>query len=134
MNARLKSQKSVGVSVVLTFFFSFFGLLYSSVISFLVVGVLSVLLFLTLFGSIGDAHTVTTANVTTDAEYAGAVIGAGIAGIFFWFIWWILTWIPSCIIGLITTQRHNRKVVEQRNLMDEARHQETLAALHRERG
>lgn len=127
----MKTPKSVGVSVVLTFFFNFFGLIYSSWIGFLVVGSLSISLFLLLFGHLGEAFDSQMASATSSAEEVGTAIGAGVAGIFAWSVWWFVSWILSLIFGVVTTQRHNRKALEEQNLAAEARHQETLAALNR---
>ena len=136
MDKVVKTEKSVGVSVVLTFFFNFFGLLYSSMLSFWIIGALYILSLIGVIGWSADAYTQTMEDIAVSSDYthreaaeAGAAVGAGIAWLFTWFWIHFLSWIVCTIIGVITTQKHNRKVAADKELRAETRHQETLAAL-----
>lgn len=128
----MNAQKSVAAAVILTVLFNFFGLLYSSRIAFLIIGLiwLAGIIFAGVF--VGTTYSELSSENVSAAEQLGTDIGAGLGFFFYALIVSGVTWIASVAISVIATQKHNRNVARTAELAEEVRHQETLAALERQ--
>ncbi len=105
----MRVQKSTGVSFILAFLFGPLGLLY---VSKLWGSLLSLGCFYFLIAS--------------DAPFTSM---GSFVDVFIFFAWWSVAWIVCLILSVVLATRNNKKVALAQQLTDEARHQETLAAL-----
>jgi len=97
----MRIEKSTGVSFLLAFLFGPLGLLYVSKLwGFLL--------------SIG---------------YILIAMNGGSPSFFDFVLWWVCIWVLCLILSVMLASRNNKKVAEAKHIADEARHQETLAAL-----
>ena len=127
----MNAEKSVTTAVILTVLFGFLGLLYSSRLALLIIGGLWLVAMIGVGVLVEGAHAEVSSEAASAAEQLGTDIGAGLSFFIGLLIVSAIAWIASITVAVMATQRHNREVVRIRDLADEVRHQETLAAMKR---